>query len=121
MWGEAGGVRGIGDWKRVNLQDAAEEMESSDQQRVDVIGARVEERLGALVCFFFSSRRRHTRFDCDWSSDVCSSDLCPRERIGVLIAIVSGDQNVVGEQIATRQSSAKLPCEIGRASCRERV
>src|SRR5579859_5190803 len=25
--------------------------------------------------FFFSSRRRHTSFDCDWSSDVCSSDL----------------------------------------------
>src|SRR6266478_2228515 len=25
--------------------------------------------------FVFSSRRRHTRFDCDWSSDVCSSDL----------------------------------------------
>src|SRR5688572_15082167 len=25
--------------------------------------------------FFFSSRRRHTRFVCDWSSDVCSSDL----------------------------------------------
>src|SRR2546430_2766444 len=24
--------------------------------------------------YFFSSRRRHTRFDCDWSSDVCSSD-----------------------------------------------
>src|SRR2546430_6372184 len=42
---------------------------------------------GVLVCcfmlfllfffFFFSSRRRHTRFDCDWSSDVCSSDLAP--------------------------------------------
>src|SRR2546430_7385946 len=28
-----------------------------------------------LLYFFFSSRRRHTRFDCDWSSDVCSSDL----------------------------------------------
>src|SRR2546430_7656810 len=27
------------------------------------------------VLFFWSSRRRHTRFDCDWSSDVCSSDL----------------------------------------------
>src|SRR5260370_12039688 len=25
--------------------------------------------------FFFSSRRRHTRFKCDWSSDVCSSDV----------------------------------------------
>src|SRR3989475_11168270 len=33
-----------------------------------------------LFCFFFffSSRRRHTRFDCDWSSDVCSSDLAGR-------------------------------------------
>src|SRR2546430_11468996 len=33
--------------------------------------------VGSVVCgrFFFSSRRRHTRFDCDWSSDVCSSDL----------------------------------------------
>src|SRR5260370_21680499 len=29
------------------------------------------------VFFFFSSRRRNTRFKCDWSSDVCSSDLCP--------------------------------------------
>src|SRR5260370_10110481 len=26
------------------------------------------------VSLFFSSRRRHTRFKCDWSSDVCSSD-----------------------------------------------
>src|SRR5260370_31065534 len=31
---------------------------------------------GRCDCFFFfSSRRRHTRFKCDWSSDVCSSDL----------------------------------------------
>src|SRR5256886_3230695 len=36
-------------------------------------------RLGMF--FFFSSRRRHTRFDCDWSSDVCSSDL---QRISIL-------------------------------------
>src|SRR3990167_4351449 len=33
--------------------------------------------------FFFSSRRRHTRFDCDWSSDVCSSDL----EISAVVAI----------------------------------
>src|SRR5688572_32288957 len=32
--------------------------------------------------FFFSSRRRHTRFDCDWSSDVCSSDLERRHAKG---------------------------------------
>src|SRR5256885_4609162 len=28
-----------------------------------------------LILFFFSSRRRHTRLQGDWSSDVCSSDL----------------------------------------------
>src|SRR5256886_8590572 len=43
-----------------------------------------------LVFFFFSSRRRHTRFDCDWSSDVCSSDLDrfvkPRRVLAVLAA-----------------------------------
>src|SRR2546430_3391716 len=32
-------------------------------------------RDASRLFFFFSSRRRHTRFDCDWSSDVCSSDL----------------------------------------------
>src|SRR5256886_4452973 len=31
--------------------------------------------------FFFSSRRRHTRFDCDWSSDVCSSDLAINDTV----------------------------------------
>src|SRR3989475_5222693 len=30
------------------------------------------------VCFSYSSRRRHTRFDCDWSSDVCSFYLSRR-------------------------------------------
>src|SRR5688572_5861642 len=34
-----------------------------------------------LFFFFFSSRRRHTRFDCDWSSDVCSSDLMQAARL----------------------------------------
>src|SRR5256886_978672 len=33
--------------------------------------------------FFFSSRRRHTRFDCDWSSDVCSSDLISAGRLAL--------------------------------------
>src|SRR2546430_11695172 len=40
-----------------------------------------------LAFFFFSSRRRHTRFDCDWSSDVCSSDLArPADRREQLLA-----------------------------------
>src|SRR2546430_115997 len=37
--------------------------------------SRGSSRSGRGARFFFSSRRRHTRFDCDWSSDVCSSDL----------------------------------------------
>src|SRR5215510_15906620 len=32
-------------------------------------------KMGNMICFFFSSRRRHTRWPRDWSSDVCSSDL----------------------------------------------
>src|SRR5688572_3870384 len=35
------------------------------------------------IFFFFSSRRRHTRFDCDWSSDVCSSDLTTGKPAGI--------------------------------------
>src|SRR6266487_7173455 len=33
-----------------------------------------------MFCFFFSSRRRHTRWTGDWSSDVCSSDLVEAAR-----------------------------------------
>src|SRR5437764_7591594 len=36
---------------------------------------KLKNRLLGFSCFFFSSRRRHTRYIGDWSSDVCSSDL----------------------------------------------
>src|SRR2546430_2197453 len=42
---------------------------------------------GFMFFFFFSSRRRHTRFDCDWSSDVCSSDL-EEERRALLTTLL---------------------------------
>src|SRR2546427_4007374 len=41
---------------------------------------RIRLPLPAASFILFSSRRRHTIFDCDWSSDVCSSDLRPRWR-----------------------------------------
>src|SRR5207237_6241546 len=82
--------------------------------------------------FFFSSRRRHTRFKCDWSSDVCSSDLRPGEPL----AATPVTKNVAGARFSFRMSrmrgvkrgsgpssnvNAILPgTEIGRASCRER-
>src|SRR5437762_12993742 len=37
--------------------------------------------------FFFSSRRRHTRYIGDWSSDVCSSDLPPMDAPSVISAV----------------------------------
>src|SRR5256885_6822305 len=52
------------------------------------------------MIFFFSSRRRHTRLQGDWSSDVCSSDLGEKEpeRIDV-IAITHGHSDHVGETV----------------------
>src|SRR5689334_23949470 len=45
-----------------------------------LLSSRLEVRwnslCGVVFFFFFSSRRRHTRWNCDWSSDVCSCDLC---------------------------------------------
>src|SRR3990167_1173991 len=39
-----------------------------------------------LFLLIFSSRRRHTRFDCDWSSDVCSSDLGVRDAVAAALS-----------------------------------
>src|SRR5438309_5172771 len=46
-----------------------------------------------FVFFFFSSRRRHTRWNCDWSSDVCSSDLRgrPRAEAGRSLQVIGVD------------------------------
>src|SRR5205807_8102483 len=77
-----------------------------------VLGAVKEETFQHI--FFFSSRRRHTRLQGDWSSDVCSSDLRGRrprrERL----------RGVRGRARGERSGGAPAP-QIGRASCRERV
>src|SRR5690606_29904821 len=51
-----------------------------------------------ILRFFFSSRRRHTSFSRDWSSDVCSSDLRPEQALLVPGAYTSfgGIVEVVG-------------------------
>src|SRR5690606_40260095 len=94
------------------------------------------------AAFFFSSRRRHTRFSRDWSSDVCSSDL---DVAAAYAAFERGEyatsldlarrilstrpayadmRNLAGISLALLgDSGAALEelDEIGRASCRERV
>src|SRR5688572_31674500 len=49
--------------------------------------------------FFFSSRRRHTRFDCDWSSDVCSSDLINNDQNIDIICSQQQFKIVTGRQL----------------------
>src|SRR5256885_9818562 len=93
---------------------------------------------GYRVSFFFSSRRRHTRLQGDWSSDVCSSDLCshaannqnrkrpllwfgdhpPKVQWTLTILIVGCMTAFIW---STREHAVRPLQKIGRASCRERV
>src|SRR3712207_8835569 len=54
--------------------------------------------------FFFSSRRRHTRYWRDWSSDVCSSDL--EEFLRKNIEVIFEDETllVVGKQVVNKEN-----------------
>src|SRR5207249_9668693 len=93
-----------------------------------------------LICFFFSSRRRHTRSKRDWSSDVCSSDLdLTRVQIKSARVVTTREQRIAdGPQLhsllerflglghalleqVVELLRRHLPGKIGRASCRERV
>src|SRR5690606_39382561 len=79
-----------------------------------------------MLPFFFSSRRRHTRFSRDWSSDVCSSDLAlgsyMRKLEPDLVFESDGGLYVfdVKYKAFDPQFGVKRE-EIGRASCRERL
>src|SRR5687768_18282825 len=95
------------------------------------------------ITLFFSSRRRHTRWNCDWSSDVCSSDLKPRihgkmqqghEWLVEHAFLSEGHQQYIfptgrigrdvfiAAEFDISADETYLSCkEIGRASCREGV
>src|SRR3712207_7671633 len=93
------------------------------------------EVLRASLYFFFSSRRRHTRYWRDWSSDVCSSDLSVQalERGDSLVATAPPAQRWLlveqpgpwGQEALTQSrfdgdvAPRLTHREIGRASCRE--
>src|SRR5260221_5191119 len=104
-------------------------------------GTRAQGLTGVERCIFcFSSRRRHTRSLCDWSSDVCSSDLFLVH--DDIVAGVEGDR-YAGVAMHGRDAASPFAAvldvvvdeegimqhldagcgekQIGRASCRERV
>src|SRR5260221_6385336 len=111
--------------------------------RTAVFMAREKRKIGSALgseFVFFSSRRRHTRSLCDWSSDVCSSDLCRvKDSLSFPFLSMLGKERLS----LTRQHYLKTEkpiwyieqCQmmihlhlvmlqvlkIGRASCRERV
>src|SRR5206468_6472665 len=65
-----------------------------------------------LTCFFFfSSRRRHTRSDRDWSSDVCSSDLVPVQPRAVRPDL-RGARIIVEVNPATRLSISEMTADV---------
>src|SRR5256885_11166825 len=90
-----------------------------------------------LVCFFFfSSRRRHTRLQGDWSSDVCSSDLQNHSRRRFPTPATVDEWNLDKSLAFYKDRFADASNftfvfvgnfdlatmkQIGRASCRERV
>src|SRR5256885_3866898 len=86
-----------------------------------------------FMFFFFSSRRRHTRLQGDWSSDVCSSDLvtvrCTLTTPDALNgnrSTTEGNRSIWVYQLVVdacnQPTGSSCPnTEIGRASCRERV
>src|SRR5580698_10636184 len=59
-----------------------------------------------MISFFFSSRRRHTSLTCDWSSDVCSSDLAGFNSVG--IASAGGAGLALAEWIIEGQPASDL-------------
>src|ERR1035441_8467258 len=54
-----------------------------------------------IFCFFFSSRRRHTRCLSDWSSDVCSSDLMLLATVSQAPYCRGGVRQAIGDRTAT--------------------
>src|SRR5256886_11377653 len=124
---------------RLNDEDVVNGLVRAVVQSVRVSRVEVVQVLvGIFFVFFFSSRRRHTRFDCDWSSDVCSSDLTTREvevpaplKEGVIVPSVlpfraAADidpslADVTPFAVGGVQFTPLVEKEIGRASCRERV
>src|SRR2546427_4542740 len=76
--------------------------------------------------FFFSSRRRHTRFDCDWSSDVCSSDLSQSGRQARHAVATEGGHRlsgpgIQGEEAAVGVEEDTLPVAVAPEGDRKSV
>src|SRR5256885_1812499 len=73
------------------------------------------EFIADVIVFFFSSRRRHTRLQGDWSSDVCSSDLpCSLSRAPPMLNTIF----VIGATVVTTLSTGAVsPAGLSAVGC----
>ena len=77
-------------------------------------------RLGVcFIVFFFKQKTAYEILTCDWSSDVCSSDL-PMPTMNLNQRLKAWDKLLKGK-VKNKEKPAPTPSKIGRASCRERV
>src|SRR5205807_4928741 len=86
-------------------------------------------RVGREQGFFFSSRRRHTTLQGDWSSDVCSSDLVDRAHptSSFVIPGLSSDQRRIeavgpegGDEARSEERRVGKECRSTRAAARSK-
>src|SRR3546814_2929585 len=88
----------------------------------------LSERLRGCVFFFFKQKTAYELRISDWSSDVCSSDLCcagdllagEGRKVGLLLRVGAPLRQCDCNAAGCEDRKCK-PHEIGRASCRERV
>src|SRR6516162_6587632 len=71
---------------------------------------------GAALYFFFSSRRRHTRLQGDWSSDVCSSDLVKEDTAETVQGVLHNLFRIFGAPLVFKRSEER---RVGK-ECRSR-
>src|SRR3712207_8116242 len=122
-----------------SISAMTEQVAANGQANHNVWAGGRRDYLQERVMLFFSSRRRHTRYWRDWSSDVCSSDL-PDAALDEVPgdaapdAVADGEHerveplragHRVGERalddLPVRRGHGLAHAEIGRASCGERV
>src|SRR5256885_8761125 len=100
----------------------AEKQETRVKKRVEGMREEGESTVGVYI-FFFSSRRRHTRLQGDWSSDVCSSDLKKRPAPRSWIAARSFSKSFTGMPARgpPRRRSRWCGCSTWRRGCAKRA
>src|SRR5215204_2190239 len=74
-------------------------------------------KMRTVAFFFFSSRRRHTRSLCDWSSDVCSSDL---SALAEEVEVLTGERTDTSELVRKAEERAASALDL-RSQLDERI